>query len=47
VDIDDVTKLAPVLFRNGICGPEGFVDEDARRFIRQRILKALPKAAPR
>jgi len=41
VDIDDVQRLAPVLFQNGILGPEGFAEERALQFIRARVASRI------
>lgn len=44
VDIDDLERIAPVLFQNEILGPAGFVDEDAIRFIKSQIAAILTRS---
>lgn len=43
VDIDDVLKLAPVLFRNGLVGPDGYVEPLAVQYIANTIGRSMPK----
>lgn len=43
VDIEDIEKWEPILFRNGILGPEGFVDDEALRYLRARVHAKMPK----
>jgi hypothetical protein len=42
VDPGDIGKLAPMLFRNGFIGPDGFVAEEALQFLQGLIASMMP-----
>lgn len=43
VDVEDIERWEPILIRNGILGPEGFVHEQAVAFIRSKVAAKMPK----
>lgn len=43
VDVEDIERWEPVLFRNKILGPEGFVNDEVTRFLRNKIRAKMPK----
>ena len=43
VDVEDIERLEPILFRNGILGPGGWVDVEALRYLRARVHAKMPK----
>ena len=43
VDVEDIERWEPILVRNGILGPEGFVHEQAVAFIRAKVAAKMPR----
>lgn len=45
VDISDISRLEPILFENGLLGPEGYVDSDVLLYIKATVVETLEASA--